>query len=133
MDVEIKLGVLVNSEAALAKLATWKSFPANIKYRISKTLSQVGPEILQYNQTQGDLVKKYGTPDEENANRYKFPDPENGQAYLDELNKLRDELVRIKPYFLPVDAFDQCPEITAEDMVLLDWLIEGDVEPAATP
>ncbi|PKN85908.1 MAG: hypothetical protein CVU46_09495 [Chloroflexi bacterium HGW-Chloroflexi-8] len=125
-EISVKLGQLVNAEQAIEKLAKNTALPMNIKYRISKLLRQVGKEFEAYLEANKALLEKYGTPVDGKPGTFKFDPIERAQEYTAEINKLREEVVSLAWIPVPIAVFEDCKEITAGDLNLIDWLIEDE-------
>lgn len=126
-EIEVKLGIMVNAEQAIEKLSKCTTFPMYIKYRLSKLLRQVGREFEAYLEANKALLEKYGTPVIGKPGTFKFEPIERAAEYTTEVNKLREEVVTIAWIPLSIEVFEDCEEITAADLNLIDWLIENEI------
>jgi hypothetical protein len=126
-DLVVKLGIMVNAEPALAKLAASKELPMNIKFRLSKILRLIGEEMKSYNEANLALLEVHGTPVPNAPGSFTFDTKQDTQNYVVEINKIRDEDVTFKISPIPLSVLAACGDLTALDLNLLEWLIEPDV------
>lgn len=123
----MKLNVLIQSQVALANLLQLK-LPMKTAYKISKLISKIHPEVRLYEEQRVKLVKELGYEIEGKKDQYQVHD-ENVPQFQEKMNELGDVEVSID--FAPDKPFEKIKlaelgnsEIQAQDLFILQWLIE---------
>lgn len=119
-----KLSTIVGSQEALVKLMALK-LPVKVSYKLKKLVIKLQPDLKIYDEKRVELLKEYGTENDNHAWTIK---PENLVKFQEELGKLLDIDVDLK---LGEDKpFDKIKiedlgaiEIESSVLVSLDWLI----------
>ncbi len=119
----IKLSQFVNSSQALSRLMA-QPMRAVVAFSLGKTARLIEPELKAYDEARVKLLKEYGEPTETDPTRYEFKSPEKAQSFADELNAVLEQGVEIE--FKPVTLENLAKsEISASDVLVLDWLIDS--------
>lgn len=95
--MKIKLGDIVNAVESLKVLSDTK-FQAKVSYRLKRIADKLEPILKTYNEKRNDLVKEYGTKDED-SDVISVKDPENLKLFVEKLNEILEveEEVDITP------------------------------------
>lgn len=98
--MEIKLGILLDSQGTLADLNQTRGLKSVTAYRISKNVKAVTEEFKTYEEHRTNLCKKYANKDKDGnpiikeGGNYDIPE-ENLEKFLEELKELHEEMVEI--------------------------------------
>lgn len=108
--MNIKLGFLVKSTEALAKLNHTEGLDAITAYRIVRNISLIDSELSMYNMQQAKLVEKYcekenGTPVIKDGS-YSI-NKDNMDAYCKELEALFNEDIKISIKTIKLEAIEK--------------------------
>jgi hypothetical protein len=91
------------------------------RIRISRFVSTIITETIEYEQAYMVLVKKYRAPDEKNQGQYIIP-PASQSDYQNELNKLEDTETEVATGLLPAVLIAKVPLCVADLTVLMPFL-----------
>jgi hypothetical protein len=116
----MKLKQIVNSAEAFGKLMK-QPMKAKIAFRLGKTLQKVKKELKAYDDAKNKLIEQLGK--EKDGQKSISPEDKNWKKFIDEINDLLDEPVKIKFEKVKLSQIPKA-EISPEDAVLLDWLLE---------
>lgn len=122
--MKVKLRQLVNSSQALSRLMA-QPMHAVVAFSLSRIARLIEPELKAYDESRVKLLKEYGEPTEADPTRYEFQSPEKAQSFADELNALLEQEVEGEFKPMTLESLAKA-EISAADVLLLDWLIESD-------
>ena len=117
--MEITLRELVESEQALANLAQSRQ-PVKTAYRISRLLRLAEPELKAFYEARRTLLERFGTAQENGQYRI---EPGKIAAFEKELSALLDEKITFE--VAPVSIEDLQGEISASDLVAMEWFLDG--------
>jgi hypothetical protein len=125
--ITVKLEEIVNGAEALKTLAN-KSLKGKTAYRVSRLLRELEKEFSLFNDTRGELIKKYGEKDENgelkvNENSEYTIAPENIQAFYNEINEILGNEVEINGNKIPLAEIGEL-DFTPNEMIALEPFIE---------
>ena len=125
--ITVKLEEIVNGAEALKVLAN-KSLKGKTAYRVSRLLRELEKEFSLFNDTRGELIKKYGEKDENgelkvNENSEYTIAPENIQAFYNEINEILGNEVEINGNKIPLAEIGEL-DFTPNEMIALEPFIE---------
>ena len=126
--MSLKLSQLVSAAPALLRLSA-QPVKARIAFHLSKVMRLVEPELKAYDEARIKLLKELGKPKADHPEQYEFLDG-NAEKFVMELNELLAQEVALEFKPLPFADIEQL-EISASDVIALDWLIanaEGEVK-----
>ena len=118
--MKVKLAFLVQNEA-LGKLVE-APMPFATSYRVSKVVSSVQAELDTFEKTRQSMLEKYGTKTEEGNYEIK-PESKNWEKFVKEYEELINEEVKIDAKKIKASSLSKV-EMSAKDLLSLDWLIE---------
>ena len=125
--ITVKISDVVNSMETLQKLAQ-QNFKAKLALSIARLLKQVEAEIQTFNTTRMDLIKKYGTKDEngelitDEEGNCKI-DPDSIETFSKELNELLATEIEINANKIDVNLLDEC-DFTPSEIAALEPFLE---------
>lgn len=128
--INITLLTLVNSTAQNQEESSAFSrlfaipFPSNIAYELRLLANQIQEHLKAFNDVKGDMITRYGTPIDGKTEKYKFSDI-NAKAYNEEINNLVSVEKSLAFNKIPFSLLEGY-KISANDLMLLDWLIDFD-------
>ena len=124
--MKLKLSQLVLSAPALQRLNA-QPVKARIAFTLGKISRLIDPELKAYDEARVKLLKELGIVSDADPQRYELGD--NAEKFVAELNDLLAQEVEID--FRPVPFADiEKVEISAADVLALDWLITDGEEVA---
>lgn len=125
--ITIKLEELINGADSLRALSQ-KPLKARCAYAVSKILKAAENEMVSFNETRMNLIRKYGEKDEngelvtdENGNAHVMPESIND--FTNELNEVLETTVEISSNKVRIDDLEDV-KFTPNEMVQLDSFIE---------
>jgi hypothetical protein len=114
----MKLSQLAASTRVFQELCSQK-VSRRVAYRLAIVSKLIAPYVEELTRHQAELGNKYGVPVD---GGFKIPE-EKIKSFMEELAPILDEDV---PVNIPKISVDDLPELmAADDIILLDWLIEG--------
>ena len=125
--ITVKMADVVNSMEVLQKLAQ-QNFKAKLALSIARLLKQIEVEIQTFNTTRMDLIKKYGTKDEngelitDEEGNCKI-DPESVETFNKELSDLLTTEIEINANKIDVELLDGC-DFTPSEITALEPFLE---------
>lgn len=125
--ITVKMADVVNSMEVLQKLAQ-QNFKAKLALSIARLLKQIEVEIQTFNTTRMDLIKKYGTKDEngelitDEEGNCKI-DPESVETFNKELSDLLTTEIEINANKIDVELLDGC-NFTPSEITALEPFLE---------
>ena len=88
-------------------------------YAIARNLRKLKSELTEFYSTREELIKKYGTENDDGS--YTLP-KENIGAFVSELNEYGDMSFEYAPCYVSVDEL--CGgNLTSDQMYVLDWMV----------
>lgn len=97
---------VLNLYKSLSEIATEK-YPAKVAYAIGKNLRTLWPVVLEFEQKKQEIVKKYGSFNDE-TKQFEFVDALNGQAEFEaEVNPLLVEEKEVEVHKVTADMFNE--------------------------
>lgn len=125
--INITLRELVDSSEIMKKLAQ-KSLKGKTAYYIARLLREIDKELTLFNETRGNLIKKYGEKDEngelkidENGN-CKFL-PEEMDKFYSEMNDILNDIIELNVNKIELNDLENL-DFTPTEMILLEPFIE---------
>lgn len=125
--ITLTLEQLINSTDALKTLSQ-KPLKARCAYSVGKILKAADAEMVTFNETRMELIKKYGEKDE--SGELKTDENGNVHVILDKLNEFNNELQELLATTIEINAnkisIDDIGEIefTPAEMTQLEEFIE---------
>lgn len=125
--IDIKLEQLINSTESLKSLSQ-KPLKARSAYAVSKILKAADEEMVAFNETRMNLIRKYGEKDDNGE----LKSDENGNVHIladsldtfnQELRELMDTQIEINANKIKIDDIGDV-EFTPAEMAQLDEFIE---------
>lgn len=129
--MKIRAGVLDQSKEALNRLSLQPLLPAD-SFRLGCLLPVLSPILQRFDSIRVALCTKYGVlaPD---GSFYSFPDPVKRQKFNEEMEPLAQEEFEIDVRVILMSSLEKAGiKITAQDVVLLGWLLK-EKEEAVSP
>lgn len=123
----MKLGTLVASKDALAKLNQTEGMKATCAYRIAKNCTEIDKELKIFAKSQADVINKYcirddkGNPKEENG-YYKI-DEKYQTEYVKEITSLYEEEVEIQVKKISVEDIENAG-LSPAQLGSIDFMLE---------
>jgi len=121
--MKVKLGQIVNSVEALNKVAQ-QPMKAAASFRVAKNLKQLSEELAVYEQSRGDLIRKYGKENEEDGSFAIKPDSKELPLFQKEMNELLSVDVDLNGFKkIKLTQLSKC-ELSPQDMASIEFAIE---------
>lgn len=125
--ITVKISDVVNSMEILQKLAQ-QNFKAKLALSIARLLKAVEVEIQTFNTTRIDLIKKYGTKDENgelitNDEGNCIIDPESIEIFNKEFSDLLNTEIEINANKINVDLLEE-RDFTPSEIATLEPFLE---------
>ena len=125
--ITVKISDVVNSMEILQKLAQ-QNFKAKLALSIARILKAVEVEIQTFNTTRIDLIKKYGTKDENgelitNDEGNCIIDPESIEIFNKEFSDLLNTEIEINANKINVDLLEE-RDFTPSEIAALEPFLE---------
>jgi len=114
--MKLSLKQIVESEKGMIAILETK-LPIKIAYRLTKLSNKIRAELAVYNEQRVTLVKRLG--EEQTKDNWQVK-PENMKEFLEEFNKLQDEIVEID--FTPL-KLEELGDVVISPKDLVDWII----------
>ena len=102
--MKLKLFVIKNLEPVLGKIAK-QDMNIQMAYRIGKLIQTLGSELKNIEEHRINLIKKYGTPQEEDNNNYEVLS-ENKENFVKEYEELLNTEIDIIIEEMSIDDFE---------------------------
>lgn len=124
----MKLGTLVASKEALAKLNQTEGMKATCAYRIAKNCAEIDKELKIFAKSQAEVVDKFcirdekGNPKEENG-YYKI-DEKYQAEYVKEISSLYEEEVDIQIKKISVEDIENAG-LSPAQLSSIEFMLEG--------
>lgn len=125
--IQVKIADLLNSTETLQKLAQ-KDFKAKLAWSIARLLKAAEKEIQDFNETRMNLIKKYGSKDDQGElitdekGNCQIPDGEI-ETFTTELNDLLNTEVEITASKIDIALLENL-DFTPSDMAALEPFID---------
>ena len=121
--MKVKLGQIINSVDALNKVAQ-QPMKAAASFRVAKNLKQLSEELAVYEQSRGDLIRKYGKENKEDGSFAIKPDSKDLPVFQKELNELLNVEVDLNGFKkIKLSQLSKC-ELSPQDMANMEFAIE---------
>lgn len=118
-----------NGSGPLNKLAM-QPMPASSAFKIKRVIASLSKELEAYTESKNDLVKKYGE-ESDDGNIGVRPDNEHWSEFQKEFVDLVNQEIEINiPLLKPEDLVG---DISAQDLIILDFIFEPEPEPNTAP
>ena len=120
--MKVKLIEIVNSADAFNKIAQ-QPMKAAVSFKVAKNLKSVGEELSIFEQSRGDLIRRYGKEDDE-GNISIEPNTKvmkDFQKELGELLNIKEDLNGFKK--IKLSQLSKC-ELTPQEMASLEFAIQ---------
>ena len=121
--IKVKIADLLNSTETLQKLSQ-KDFKAKLAWQVARLLKNAEGEIQSFNETRMNLIKKYGSKDEngelvtdDKGNCQIISD--EVETFTNELNELLNTEVDINANKIDIELLEEL-EFTPADMAVLE-------------
>lgn len=127
---KVKLGILVNSDEALALLASQSIKPLSLSYTLGLLINEIGEFLRPYNEIRLNKYKEYGTQIIDNGvptDKWIIEDMESRVIVQAELDELLNKEVTLKNFPtepLSIDSFGDI-EMQPIYMARLTWLFDS--------
>lgn len=125
--INITVKELVDSSETMKKLSQ-KSLKGKTAYYIARLLREIDKELTLFNETRGDLIKKYGEKDEngelkidENGN-CKFG-PDTIEQFYSEMNDILNNGIELNANKINLKDLEEL-DFTPTEMIILEPFIE---------
>lgn len=124
----MKLGTLVASKEALAKLNQTEGMKVTCAYRIAKNCAEIDRELKIFAKSQAEVVDKFcirdekGNPKEENG-YYKI-DEKHQAEYVKEISSLYEEEVDIQIKKISVEDIENAG-LSPAQLSSIEFMLEG--------
>ena len=120
--MKVKLVQIVNSTEAMNKIAT-QPMKAAVSFKVAKNLKKLSEELAVFEQSRGDLIRKYGKEDEE-GNVAIEPKTKGMTEFQKELSELLNVDVDLNGFKkIKLSQLSKC-ELTPQEMASLEFAIE---------
>ena len=121
--MKVKLGQIAGSVEALNKVAQ-QPMKAAVSFSVAKNLKQLSEELAVYEQSRGDLIRKYGKENKEDGSVAIEPDSKNLPVFQKELNELLNVDVDLNGFKkIKLSQLSKC-ELSPQDMANMEFVIE---------
>ena len=120
--MKVKLGQIVNSTDAFNKVST-QPMKAAISFSVVKNLKAISEELAIFEQSRGDLIRKYGKEDDE-GNVSIEPSTKGMAEFQKELGELLNLEVDLNGFKkIKLSNLSKC-ELTPQEMASLEFAIQ---------
>ena len=120
--MKVKLVEIVNSTEAMNKIAA-QPMKASVSFKVAKNLRALGEELAIFEQSRGDLIRKYGKEDKE-GNVAIEPNTKGMAEFQKELNELLNVDIDLNGFKkIKLSQLSKC-ELTPQEMASLEFAIE---------
>ncbi len=118
--MKVKLGEITMMQQGLMVLVN-QSLPIKLSYKLGKILRQVDNEVQEIENSRIELVKKYGTPDDE-TKTIKVLDKDQ-EKFMEEYGDLLNVEVELDIIPIHIDELPDDIKITPQQLIYLDRFI----------
>ena len=118
--MKLTLNKLIIAVGALKTLGEDKSLNVKTKYTIARNIRLIQQELDQYEKARVELVQKHGVVAEDGSASVS---PNKIKEFSNEINELQSVTIDLDIRKVGEDA---CANLSANDMSVLDWMLEGD-------
>tara|TARA_R100000656_G_C3872383_1_gene112487 strand:+ start:183 stop:548 length:366 start_codon:yes stop_codon:yes gene_type:complete len=120
--MKVKLIEIVNSADAFNKIAQ-QPMKAAVSFKVAKNLKSVGEELSVFEQSRGDLIRKYGKEDDE-GNISIEPSTKGMKDFQKELGELLNVEVDLNGFKkIKLSQLSKC-ELSPQEMASLEFAIQ---------
>lgn len=121
--MKVKLGQIVSSVDALNKIAQ-QPMKASVSFQVAKNLKTLSEELAVYEQSRGDLIRKYGNENKEDGSFAIEPNSEELPKFQKELGELLNVDVDLNGFKqIKLSNLSKC-ELTPQEMASLEFAIQ---------
>ena len=126
----MKLIDILNAKDSISKLNKIKFTDFKIVSSVYKLTKHLNEILDMVQQEQNKIISAHALLDSNNNpviknNQYQFAKDENRIAFIEEMNKLKQsDIDDISKIIIPIDSIQIANDITSEDMLKLEPLIE---------
>ena len=125
--INVTLRELVDSAETMKKLSQ-ESLKGKTAYYIARLLREIDKELTLFNETRGNLIKKYGDKDEngelkidENGN-CQFA-PQEMEKFYSEMNDILNNIIELNANKITLNELEEL-DFTPNEMIILEPFIE---------
>tara|TARA_Y100001951_G_C11214745_1_gene225116 strand:- start:230 stop:595 length:366 start_codon:yes stop_codon:yes gene_type:complete len=120
--MKVKLVQIVNSTDAMNKIAT-QPMKAAVSFKVAKNLKSLSEELAIFEQSRGDLIRKYGKEDDK-GNVAIEPSTKGMAEFQKELGELLNLEVDLNGFKkIKLSNLSKC-ELTPQEMASLEFAIQ---------
>lgn len=125
--INITLKEIVDSAETMRKLSQ-ESLKGKTAYHIARLLREIDKELTLFNETRGNLIKKYGDKDENGELKV----DENGicqftseemEKFYSEMNDILNNIIELNANKITLDELEEL-DFTPSEMIILEPFIE---------
>ena len=121
--MKVKLGQIANSVEALNKVAQ-QPMKATASYQVAKNLKSLSDELAAYEQSRGDLIRKYGEENKEDNSFAVDPNSSDFAKFQEEFSELLNVEVNLENFKkIKLSELSDC-ELTPQDITNIEFAIE---------
>jgi len=121
--MKVKLGQIAGSVEALNKVAQ-QPMKATASYQVAKNLKSLSDELAAYEQSRGDLIRKYGKENKEDNSFAIEPNSDNFKKFQEEFSELLNVEVNLENFKkIKLSELSDC-ELTPQDITNIEFAIE---------
>jgi hypothetical protein len=121
--MKVKLGQIVSSVDAFNKIAQ-QPMKASVSFEVAKNLKNLSEELAIYEQSRGDLIRKYGKENKEDGSFAIEPNSKEVGNFQKELGELLNVDVDLNGFKqIKLSSLSKC-ELTPQEMASLEFAIK---------
>ena len=121
--MKVKLGQIAGSVEALNKVAQ-QPMKATASYQVAKNLKSLSDELAAYEQSRGDLIRKYGKENKEDNSFSVDPNSSDFEKFQKEFSDLLSVEVDLENFKkIKLSELSDC-ELTPQDITNIEFAIE---------
>jgi len=121
--MKVKLGQIAGSVEALNKVAK-QPMKATASFQVAKNLKSLSDELAAYEQSRGDLIRKYGKENKEDNSFAVDPSSSDFEKFQKEFSDLLSVEVDLENFKkIKLSELSDC-ELTPQDITNIEFAIE---------
>jgi len=121
--MKVKLGQIAGSVEALNKVAQ-QPMKATASFQVAKNLKSLSDELAAYEQSRGDLIRKYGKENKEDNSFAVDPNSSDFEKFQKEFSDLLSVEVDLENFKkIKLSELSDC-ELTPQDITNIEFAIE---------
>lgn len=121
--MKVKLGQIAGSVEALNKVAQ-QPMKATASFQVAKNLKSLSDELAAYEQSRGDLIRKYGKENKEDNSFSVDPNSSDFEKFQKEFSDLLSVEVDLENFKkIKLSELSDC-ELTPQDITNIEFAIE---------